>query len=138
MNETRLAPAHRWLVTALLVGLVGIQVAILAGCGASTRTKTLQATLVTANTARDTFLAWDSAHQQAIVASATSLDDGKAKLAEYRGKRAKVVEAFEVAYHAIAVATILKDDPTSLANATKALGDLTAILGELTAAGGKP
>jgi hypothetical protein len=70
-----------------------------------------------------------------LVASATSLDDGKAKLAAYREKRGAVVTAFEAAYHAIAIAVLLKDDPTSLAAATKAAGELADAIAAIT--GGK-
>jgi hypothetical protein len=106
-----------------------------AGCGASARTKVLQTTLTVTNAARDAYVSWDAAHQREIVDAAKTLDESKAKLAEYRATQAKVVTLFEGVYRAIAVATLLKDDPTSLANLAAASGLLMVELHSLT--GGK-
>lgn len=116
--------------TALLLLVV-----LLAGCGASARERTLQATLLTVNASRDGFITWDRAAQDAIVADAPDLDTGRAELVAYRDKRAKVVTLFESAYRAIAIAAVLNDDPRSLVNLTTAAGILMTALGELT--GGK-
>ncbi len=62
----------------------------------------LQTALTATNAARDAFVAWDKDHQERIVAEATSLDDGKAKLAAYRMRRADVSASFVLAYSAIA------------------------------------
>jgi hypothetical protein len=62
----------------------------------------LQTALTATNAARDAFVAWDKDHQARIVEEATSLDDGKAKLAAYRMQRADVSATFVLAYSAIA------------------------------------
>ncbi len=73
------------------------------GCGAS-REKTLNTTLTAVNAAREGFMAWDEAHQTAIVERATSLESGRAELVAYREKQAKVVHAIVTAYVTIGLA----------------------------------
>ncbi len=103
---------------------------LFAACGASQREKTLKATLVAINVARDGFLTHDDARQTAIVVKATSLEDGKTQLAAYRLERVEVVVAFELAYKALATALLMNDNPSVIA-AGKALAELLAIVKRL-------
>jgi hypothetical protein len=105
MRVRRLPGTVPFLVLALAV----------AACGASARDQAIHATLVSVNAARDGFSEWDRRKQQSIVEAATSLDDGKAKLVDYRRKREPVVDGFVATYRAIAIAAVVSDDPTSLA-----------------------
>lgn len=100
-------------------------------CAASQRESAIKAALVTADATSAAFVAYDSSRQDEIAAAATSLEDGKAKLAEYRGKRAKAEKAFAVAYRAIAVAATLNDDQ-SIAALQTAVADVVAAVKELT------
>lgn len=83
-----------------------------AACSGSQRTKALRTTVIALNTARDGMLAFDQQHQLDLVNGATSREDGEAKLAAYRTKRIVVVNAFEVAYRAVAVAATASDNPS--------------------------
>jgi hypothetical protein len=105
-----------WLLPVLLLIAVS-------NCGPDAKQKALRTTLTGLNAARDGFVAWDYVHQQGIVDSAVSLEDGKAKLKDYRTKREKVVISFELAYRALAVAAL---DMTSanIGEALRAAGDL--------------
>lgn len=93
---------------AAILGLV-----LQSGCGPSARDKTLSATLLSVNAARDGFVEWDKQYQESIVDAATSLEEGKDKLLAYREDRDIVLRAFEVAYRTIAVAAINKETPLS-------------------------
>lgn len=106
---------------------------LLASCGPSAKQRTLRTTLVGLNAARDGFVAWDYAHQQAIVDDATSLEDGKAKLKEYRQKREKVLVSFEIAYRALAVGA-LDMSVANIGEALRAADDLYAAVKDLKAA----
>ena len=113
--------------TPLLIVLVA-----LAACGASAREKVIHATLVSVNSAREGFTQFDRQKQQSIVEAATSLDDGRTRLADYRKKREPVVDAFTTVYRAIAIAAVVSDDPTSLSmllDVAKRLADALAALG---------
>lgn len=111
----------------LLVLLLGWLVA----CGASQRESTIKAALVTVDAAREAWLAYDHHAQMEIVARATSLEDGRAKLAAYRANQGKIETAFEVAYRAVAAAATLNDDASlagmvaAVAAATKAVDAVT-------------
>lgn len=85
------------------------------GCSAAQREKTIKATLVAVNEARDQFVAIDKAAQQTIVVLAPSYERGYAALLVYRKKREVVVEAFAVAYRAIAMAATT-DEYTAIPN----------------------
>jgi hypothetical protein len=100
------------------------------GCGASQREKTLRATLIATNAARAGFTKFDADHQQQIVKDATSLEDGKAKLAAYREDRDKVRLLFEAVYEGIAAAMLL-DDKAPLTELLKAAENLEAALTKL-------
>lgn len=78
-------------------------------CGAQSREKTLKTTFVGVNAAREGFLVWDRAQQTKIVDEATTFEDGRRDLLIYAERRAPVVEAFNVAYQAIALAALDPD-----------------------------
>ena len=86
-----------------------VLVGALAGCP-DAHQKTLRATLIGLNAARDGFVTWDMAHQTDIVEAATTFEDGQNQLREYRQAREKVVLGFEVAYKLLAAAAL---DPSS-------------------------
>ena len=121
--------------TAAVLLLIGTLGSTLPACGASQRETTIKTALVTVDTARDSFVAFDASEQSMIVNKATSLDDGKAQLATYRDRRVKIVEAFTVAYRAIAAAATINDDP-SIAGLSAALAQLLAAVTTIT--GGTP
>lgn len=100
------------------------------GCGPSAQQKTLRVSLTTVNAARDGFITWDDQHQQGIVEKATSLEQGKQALVDYRAKRERVVLGFEVVYKTIALAAL---DPTAanVAAALAAITEMTGLLKEL-------
>jgi hypothetical protein len=104
-------------MTSALVVYLGIFLACIgatgvSGCGASQRTKTLQATVISVNTARDGFEIWDLAHQRQLLESSTTREEHETKLAAYYHEREKIISAFEIAYHAIASAAALNDQPS--------------------------
>lgn len=85
---------------------------LLAACTKVARQDTISAALLATNAARDGFVQYDDVAQARIVAGATSLEEGKAKLVAYREERAKVLALFPVAYYAIAAAAQANDDPS--------------------------
>lgn len=105
---------------------------VIAGCASSQRESTIKAALVSVDATRDAFVVHDQTKQAAIVAQATSLEQGRAELAAYRADRAKVDTAFSLAYRAIAVALTLNDEP-SLAGVKAALQQVA----EAISGGGK-
>jgi hypothetical protein len=83
------------------------------GCAsASTRETTLKVALVTTDAARDGLLLYDSQRQREIVGRAVSIEDGRARLSEYRDSRVPAVDALTIAYRAIAAAAALSDEPS--------------------------
>lgn len=124
---------------AVLVWLsfLGLLVVAVAGsaCGASQRQDTIKAALITVDVARESWLAYDKHAQAEIVAKATSLEDGRAKLAAYRANQGKIETAFEIAYRAVASAAALNDDP-SLAGMKAAIDAATKAVAVAT--GGTP
>ncbi len=118
------APALWMFVSMFLMLLVATP-----ACGGSKRTRTLGATLTAVNAARDGFVAWDHQHQQVLVEHASSRDDADKALADYHGKRAPVVAAFEVVYRAIAVAATQSDGPSLSAALDKAAQLYEALIG---------
>lgn len=102
-------------ILALLLGCVA--------CTKSQRVDTIHATVVAVDAARDGFTSWDLAHQQALVDASASRDDATKAVAEYRLKQAQIVNGFEVAYRALAVAATQTDEP-SLKAALAAASDL--------------
>ena len=116
-----------WFV-ALISGIFG-SVWASYGCGPSAGEKAVQTGLAALNAARDEFVKVDKDQQEKIVAAATSLEDGRARLAAYREQRAVVLMFFVTAYNALAEAAT---DPsqTKLATASQALVDVTgAVVG---------
>lgn len=104
----------------------------LLACSGSQRIKTLRTGLVGLNAARDSFMVWDAAKQAAIVESATSPEDGQAKLKAYREARAKLAAQFEVVYRAIAAAAVANDDPSlkaAIDAAQRLLADIDKLKG---------
>jgi hypothetical protein len=103
---------------------------MLLGCGASAREKTLRATFVTINAARDGFEAFDTQHQQQIVDDAKTLEEGKAAFAAYRHDRERVITAF-VATYRVLTAAVLADDAASLEILLEAAKQLQQALDDL-------
>jgi hypothetical protein len=99
-------------------------------CSSSTRGKTIHATLVAVNAARDGFVSWDRQHQQDLVAAATFKDEARASIDVYRTRRELVVASFEVVYRAIAVAATQSDE-ISLTAALARAGELYAALKQI-------
>ena len=97
--------------------------AMMGACNRSQRTDTLRASIISVNAARDGFLQWDRTHQHELVAAATSRDQAEQSLATYRREREPVVNGFEVAYRALALAATQTDDP-SLKVALTTAGEL--------------
>lgn len=119
-----LRPA-RLVVLLFFIGLVG-----LVACGASVRVKTLRASLVTLNAARDVVLQVSKEREAQIVARATSKDEGRAALDAWRAKVDAVVAAIEVGYRAVHDAALLSD-AKSASEAAAATKKALALLKDL-------
>lgn len=79
-------------------------------CGGSVADRTNKAlgtAIVATNAARDQFTEWDKQHQLDIVDRATTREQATGGLKAYRQKRQKVIQAFTVAYTAMASAAVL-------------------------------
>lgn len=97
-------------------------VALAVSCGPSAREKTLRASLITVNAAKDGFVTWDQERKNAIVAEATSYEVGESTLTAYIEEREKVLLSFELAYKAIATAAVAgNDDLTQMLSNLQAL-----------------
>lgn len=107
---------------------VAILLVLLVACGASARTRALQSQLAITNVARDTFVAVSEKRQLQIVETATSREDGIAKLTAFRKARDPVVKAFEAAYRAIAAAALID---TSVAEVAAAVTNAITLVKEL-------
>lgn len=107
------------IVGALLIQALVLSALFTASCSnpEQTRRKTVAGAFRGVNAARDGFVAWDLARQDQIIADATSISDGEAKLKSYREHRHTVELAFEVAYRGLALAAL---EPT-IDNLGKAL-----------------
>jgi V8-like Glu-specific endopeptidase len=110
---------------------VALVLALLVACSASARQKTIATTFAATDVARATFVAFDEAHQKAIVAKATDRASAEKAFAEYYDTRQKVVDTFTVTYRAIAAAAVINTDQSLsamlqaaviLSGALKALG----------------
>ncbi len=107
-----------------VVGVVFLTAAVSAtACGPNARQTALKTSLTALNAARDGFVQWDKQKQTKIVADAKTLEDGKKALADYRSKRAPVIEGFTVAYSALALAAL--DD--NMARLTEAINTAAAL-----------
>lgn len=115
-----------------LAGPLMLVVLALAGTpGCAGHQAELRASLIAIDAARDGFIAWDDAHQSAIVKASTSLEQGRADLDRYHQHREPVLRGFEIAYKALAIAALeptaaslgaLAADLLDLKNTTAALG----------------
>lgn len=108
-----------------LVPLVLLLVLVACG-GQNKRVETLKATLVVVNQARDGFLKFDTNAQTVIVETAVSREKAVERLTLYRKHAALIVDAFVLAYQAIATAATLEDDDASITSmllAVKTLGE---------------
>ena len=94
-------PRALWLL-AFLVVLMNL------ACGPSARQSALKGAYATVNAASAGFTAWDRAHQKELVETATSLDEAKRRLHEYRDKRRAVDESIIAAYALIGAAALDK------------------------------
>lgn len=113
-----------------LLALVVLGALLFAGCHPSSRDTTIRTALISANAAEAGFVAWDRTHQHEIVLSATSRDEGEAKLAAYEAKSANAVKAFVALYQLIATAAVLNDS-TSLASLITAATQLEQLVADL-------
>lgn len=101
------ASLFRGLLTLLVLSLLA---QLLASCGGSHREKALATALAGVNGARDGFVQWDEAHQQQVVLTAKSYEEGLDALADYREQREAIVTAFELTYQALAAAALSPED----------------------------
>lgn len=92
-------------------------------CTQQDRANTLRASLTAVNTAKAGFVAWDRRHQMQIVEASKTREEAEGALFAYRARRTPVVEGFEVAYRALAVAATQTDEP-SLRGALATAADL--------------
>lgn len=107
---------------------------LLFGCGASTRLKTLDATLATVDSAEIGLMAFDQKHQNDIVNDCDPKETKaacQAKLDAYRAKRALFLKALGVAYDALTHAFTVDDDPS----AANAIAAATAVAAQLKGLG---
>lgn len=129
-------PIQAYLVAAICLALFVIS--LMAACTNGQRQDTLRASIITVDTARDGFIRWDRAHQQAIAENATSRDDVEAKIAAYRAHEQRdIALSFEVAYRAIGIAAT-QTDQASLSGAVRAVAELLASIKALSGDGGRP
>jgi hypothetical protein len=77
---------------------------LIASCGPGAKEKTLHSTLRSVNAARAAFDVWDDRSQDKIIAEATTLEEGEARLELHRKKQADIVAAFEATYYALVIA----------------------------------
>lgn len=103
------AALYRGLITLLVFALLA---QLLAACGGNQRQKALATALAGVDGARDGFVQWDDAHQKEVVLLATSYEDGLNALADYREQREAIVDAFELAYQALAAAALSEEGTT--------------------------
>lgn len=110
-----------------------LAIALLAACGGtqSSRSSTIVSLDSGVNAAAAALRTYEHQKADAIVAGATSLDDGKAKLTALRARTAPAWKAVDVAIAALDSANILNDDP-SLAGAKAALDQAVAAVAALT------
>lgn len=139
MLTRRLAALSIATMTALAVVIVLVQ----AGCGGpskrartlqTVRAHTLQTVLATVNAARDGLNEYDRQQAQHIIEGSPTREEYTAEVAAYTKQRAPVLQAFEVAYRALALAA-LQTDEVSMKQAMAAVGDLLDAVKKLT---GKP
>lgn len=93
--------------------LLLVLLVVLGACGASSRTKALQANLFALNVARDTLLEVSRTREGQIVADAKTKEDGRAELDAWRARVDPVVEALAKGYRVIAAAALLSDSQSA-------------------------
>jgi hypothetical protein len=113
---------------------VAVLLVLLVACGAGARTKTLQATLIAANVARDTFREIGRTREDQIIEACTvppecTKEQAHAKVDAFRLSVAPIVDAISTAYQMIGTAFSL-DDSKSVAEATAAVGRATKLMKE--------
>lgn len=132
----RSAPVQAYLVAFICLAMFAIS--LMSSCTSAQRQDTLRASILTVDTARDGFIRWDRAHQQALVENASSREDVEAKIAAYRAHEQRDIQlSFEVAYRAIGVAAT-QTDQASLSAAARAVADLVASIQALRHASEAP
>lgn len=111
----------------ILHALLFVCVMLGAACNQDQRTKTIHASIIAVDVARDGFITWDREHQAQIVEHATSESQGLAELDKYVAKRKPVVDGFQLVYRALALAATQTDEPSlkaALDHAAKLLLDI--------------
>ena len=124
-----MTPSHtrRLIPVLLLLGAL----APTGACTPSARKTALKTSLVSLDAAREGFVQWDKHKQTTIVADATSLEDGKTALTIHRNKRAPIIEAFTLAYSALALAA-LDDNSERLTEAINAAASVYRLIKAVT------
>ncbi len=106
-------------------GILILALALLASCGASARQRHLRTALLAVDAASAGFVSWDADQQDLIVNQlADDYADGERRLAEYRSRRAPVVDAFAIAYRMLAIAAVDTSAPLPVG----VLTDLAAVI----------
>ena len=123
-------PPSGFVVVGLLVAIVAAFAILLSACGANARQKTINATYASANIASSELETFANDHERAIIHGATSLEDGKSKLLDFRAKVDKAEKDLSGVYRAIAAAAVINDD-VSLTSLTQAASLLMAELRDL-------
>lgn len=111
-----------------LIIIIALMALFASACTHNARQDTIKTALIATNAARDAFVSYDAVAQDKIVEAATSLEDGKTKLKEYRAKRDKVLALFPVVYYSIIAASQANDD----ASFNKMKASLKSLLDAIT------
>jgi hypothetical protein len=89
------------------------------GCASSQRTKVIGGTLAGVDASALALTTYSHQHTEELIASAPSLEQGKALIADWRAKVDRLELAVDAVYRLIAVAALANDD-ASVANAVQA------------------
>ena len=122
------------------VYLLGFASTVLLGCGASSkeiRQKAVATSILTLNTARNEWLAWDKVHQQTLVKEAPTAEAATEIVTAYRRQQVVIIQSFATAYATLALAAV-EDTPDALAKAGTAIGEVVRLIRAVTAPGGTP
>ncbi len=100
-------------------------------CGASTRQKTINATLAATSSASKSFSSYSAAHQLAIVAAAPDHRTDVAELQAWRITESEIETMFAATFQAIAAELAVDNDPNfqGMVDAAKHLGDALHVIG---------
>lgn len=104
---------------------------VVTACGGNSQQKALRASYVSLNAARDGFLAWTEARQEAIVRKATTAEEAKNGIAAHREKQQLVFNMFSSAYEALALAA-LEPKPENLDEALARIQRLRELIKRVT------